>query len=51
MTEGYECLPICVEYFDSGNKAATTGTQDMQKKRKEKEAKAKAMKAAKGKNS
>ena len=50
-TEGYKCLPTCVECFDSGKKAAMTGTQDMQKKRKEKEAKAKAVKAAKGKNS
>ncbi len=36
-TEGYKCLSTCVECFDSGKKAATTGTQDMQKKRKEKE--------------
>ena len=50
-TEGYKCLPTCVECFDSEKKATTTGTQDMQKKRKEKEAKAKAMKTAKGKNS
>lgn len=48
LTGEYTCLPICVEYVDSGEKVETKGKKNLQEERKEKEQKANMKKKSAG---